>query len=177
MNVLYLGPDSPLVAFLERNYTVDRTEAPISDAHADWIVSYGYRHILPAAFCEKFDGRAVNLHIGYLPWNRGAHPNVWSALDRTPSGVTLHYIDQGIDTGDIIAQQVVTFDPFDTYKQSHDALKRYAEALFVKTWPDLVAGTASRTKQSEIGSFHRAADLPDLEWDSPRGMICGDVFA
>ena len=39
-----------------------------------------------------------------LPYNRGKNPNVWPIIDGTPAGVTLHYIDSGIDTGEIIHQ-------------------------------------------------------------------------
>ncbi len=178
MNVLYLGPASPVLDYLKKAHAVRHTESEVVDADADWVVSYGYRYILPAEFCEKFDGRAVNLHIGLLPWNRGAHPNVWSVLDGTPSGVTLHYIDAGIDTGDIIAQQEVRFGYSVTLKDSYESLKRYAEGLFYKSWPSVVAGTAPRTKQPHIGTYHKAADLPkDIDWESPRGMLCGNVFA
>ena len=53
----------------------------------------------------------VNLHISYLPWNRGAHPNFWSFFDATPTGVSIHLIDKGIDTGPIIVQKKVKLDP------------------------------------------------------------------
>ncbi len=52
----------------------------------------------------------INLHISFLPWNRGAHPNFWSFYDDTPKGVTIHLIDEGIDTGAIIYQKEITFD-------------------------------------------------------------------
>ena len=38
------------------------------------------------------------MHISYLPFNRGAHPNYWSFKDNSPKGVTIHFIDNGIDT-------------------------------------------------------------------------------
>ena len=44
----------------------------------DWIVSYGYKHIIRADVLALVSGRVINLHISYLPWNRGYHPNVWS---------------------------------------------------------------------------------------------------
>lgn len=50
----------------------------------------------------------MNLHISYLPWNKGADPNFWSCIDGTPAGVTLHHIDAGVDTGDIIAQALMS---------------------------------------------------------------------
>ena len=54
---------------------------------------------------DRLPDRVVNLHIAYLPYNRGADPNLWSVLEDTPAGVSIHYVDEGVDTGDIIAQR------------------------------------------------------------------------
>ncbi|MCL0081308.1 hypothetical protein M1N64_03665 [Peptococcaceae bacterium] len=54
---------------------------------------------------DKFQGRAINLHISFLPWNRGADPNFWSFIENAPVGVSIHYLDEGIDTGDRKKQQ------------------------------------------------------------------------
>jgi len=43
----------------------------------DLVISYGYRHILKKEIIESSKAPIVNLHISYLPWNRGAHPNFW----------------------------------------------------------------------------------------------------
>lgn len=181
--VLYLcaaNDGLPLMGFLDAHpvyTTADKVEERQLRA-AKWIVSYGYRHILPREVCERFDGRAVNLHIGYLPWNRGAHPNVWSALEGTPSGVTLHHMDAGVDTGDVIAQERVLLADDLTLRASYGVLRAAAEGMFGRVWPEFVAGRASRTKQVGAGTYHRIADLPpDVDWDTPRGMICGNVFA
>ena len=48
--------------------------------------------------------------MSYLPYNRGAHPNFWSFVNNTVKGVTIHEIDQGIDTGKIILQKSIKFD-------------------------------------------------------------------
>ena len=49
-----------------------------------------------------------------LPYNRGMHPWYWSIVDETPAGVTIHFIDENIDEGHIIAQKEVLIDPTDT---------------------------------------------------------------
>ena len=71
----------------------------------DLIVSFGYRHILRSDFINKCGCPIANLHISYLPFNRGAHPNFWSFYDDTPSGVSIYLIDEGIDTGPILFQK------------------------------------------------------------------------
>src|SRR5579872_2578700 len=56
----------------------------------------------------------LNFHPGYLPYNRGKHPNFWCLVDETPCGVSLHFIDEGVDTGEVIAQEVVPVSWEDT---------------------------------------------------------------
>ena len=69
----------------------------------DTIISYGYRFKIDEKLIKK-NKNIINLHIYFLPFNRGAHPNFWSFIENTPSGVSIHKIDKGIDTGDIINQ-------------------------------------------------------------------------
>ena len=54
--------------------------------------------------------KIINLHISYLPYNKGAHPNFWSFADNTPSGVTIHEVNENLDSGNIIFQKKIEFD-------------------------------------------------------------------
>lgn len=178
LNILHLvGSDvSMRVMRAMDGNSVQVTCIPLTSAMLDWadfIVAYGYRHLLPADVCERFDGRAVNLHIGYLPFNRGAHPNVWSAVEGTPSGVSLHYIDKGIDTGDIIEQRVVELSPDDTLAESHRILCADVEDLFAGMWESIRDGECPRKKQTSRGTFHLTNQLPHLPdgWNTKRGYM------
>ena len=51
---------------------------------SDLIISYGYRHIFTNSFLKKVSAPIINLHISFLPFNRGAHPNFWSFVENTP---------------------------------------------------------------------------------------------
>ena len=180
MKVLFLGSqDSALIPILKKNddqiLWIDR---PIDAAFrnqnpADFLISYGYHHILKTEVLEFFPGRAVNLHISYLPWNRGADPNLWSFVDNTPKGVSIHHIDCGIDTGDLIARQEVTMDGTETLRSSYEKLNVAMLDLFEKVWPDICAGRAARTPQQGRGSFHKVSDRARVEslltqgWDTP----------
>ena len=75
----------------------------------DLIISYNYKYIITKDIIAHYPNKIINLHISYLPWNRGAYPNVWSILKNTPKGVSIHLIDQSIDTGDILFQKEVFF--------------------------------------------------------------------
>jgi len=127
----------------------------------DLIVSFGYRRIIPANVLDDIDCPIFNLHISFLPWNRGAHPNFWSHYDGTPAGVTIHLLDEGIDTGPIVAQTRVEFDPTErTFAATHNRLIAEIEALFERHLDDILNGSWQAHPQDGAGSFHRAADLP-----------------
>ena len=124
MKLLYLGPLREHIFDFLRSMgdEVMHCEGAVDDARveqAGFIVSYGYKHILSPEITSRFSGKAINLHISLLPWNRGADPNLWSFLEDTPKGVTIHYIDPGIDTGDILAARVVAPAIDDTLRTSY----------------------------------------------------------
>jgi methionyl-tRNA formyltransferase len=180
MKVLFLGSSqSPLIGWLQSvGEEVIATMGPIDVAflgtHSpDFIVSYGYRHIIKKDVLLRYTDRAINLHIAYLPWNRGADPNFWSFVEGTPKGVTIHYLDEGIDTGDIIAQKQVTFSESDTLRTSYDKLQEEIQALFKDNWASIRTGECSRKKQEGKGTFHRLKDKERLShllsrgWDTP----------
>lgn len=121
-------------------------------------VMFGY--ILQPEFLALFPRGVINLHPSLLPFNRGAYPNVWSIVEGTPAGATIHYIDEGIDTGDIIAQQEVIVEPTDTGASLNAKLETCCVELFRETWPMVKRGAAPRTPQpSEAGTSHHVRDV------------------
>ncbi|MBI6546606.1 MAG: formyl transferase [Cyanobacteria bacterium NC_groundwater_1444_Ag_S-0.65um_54_12] len=186
MKVLLLGPPrQTLIDFLEcQGDEVVTCEAPITGSQLatmgmEFLISYGYRHILQAELLDRFPSRAINLHISLLPWNRGADPNLWSFLEDTPKGVTIHYLDPGIDTGAILAQRAVAFSPDDTLRTSYEALSVAIAELFRESWPAIRSGTAIATPQPPGGSTHRLkskaayASLLTAGWDTPVRQLIG----
>ena len=164
-------------------------EAPIDivqlEAHSiDFAVSYRYRHIVQKPVIDYLKDHIINLHISFLPWNRGADPNLWSFLEDTPRGVTIHYIDEGIDTGDIIAQREVAFPAAgETLRFTYDRLNDEIVALFKEQWPLIMRGEASRQKQPPGGSFHRTTDkrpyeglLAERGWDTRIEVVTGKAL-
>jgi methionyl-tRNA formyltransferase len=135
----------------------------------DLVISYGYRHILKKEIIESSKAPIVNLHISYLPWNRGAHPNFWSFYECTPSGVSIHLIDEGVDTGAIIYQRYVNFDKEeDTFSKTYKKLIVEIEKLFRDNIDELISKKFIATPQRRKGSYHSVANLPKefIGWDS-----------
>lgn len=124
----------------------------------DLAVSYTYRFILPESIIKALNHNVVNIHTSFLPFNRGADPNIWSIVDGNPRGVTLHYIDGELDHGSIIAQSIVPLKPGDTLKTSYDALDKAAKELFKAafTYYPFWKGMAKRPESE--GTYHSLAD-------------------
>jgi methionyl-tRNA formyltransferase len=135
----------------------------IESIQPDYIVSCGYRHIVPQSILGLPTEGCLNLHPSLLPFNRGANPNVWSIVDGTPAGVTLHYMDEGIDTGEIVAQREVEQTFVDTGKSLYERLEDALVSLFQQEWPNIEAGTASsETQAADVGTSHRTAEFNQL---------------
>lgn len=130
---------------------------------ADWGMSAGFGYILRAPVFTAARHGTLNLHTSLLPWNRGAHPNVWTIVDETPAGVTLHWVDAGVDTGDILAQVKVPVTWHDTAQTLQARLLDAAVSLVEQSWPPTSALLAGRRPQPAGGTVHRVADLATLD--------------
>ena len=170
----------PLFDWLARegHETVLRSEALTEEwcreQNFDLTVSYTYRFLLSENTLHALHDNAVNLHNSYLPWNRGSDPNLWSIVENTPRGVTLHYMEAGVDKGAVIAQRLVPLLPEDTLKSSYDRLDMAAQEQFRQAfqwysyWPQMKKrpmgeGTYHSVKDGEslhqlIGSYEMRAE-------------------
>ena len=126
----------------------------------DFIVSFGYRYLLGENIIKSVKKASFNLHIGYLPYNKGAHPNFWSNVESTASGITIHEIDKGLDTGDIIYQKEIPIEKDKhTFASSYKLLIFEIEKLFSLNWENLREGKYQVRKQEIKGSYHKKKDL------------------
>lgn len=150
----------------------------IRSLQADMAVSVLFGYILRTEFLAIFPRGCINLHPALLPHNRGAFPNVWSIVNRTPAGVTLHYVDQGIDTGDLVAQKEVEVRITDTGASLYRRLEQEGLRLFQENWPAIRAGKCSRTPQPyAAGSCHRVRDVEQIdEIDLQKSYRAGDLL-
>ena len=103
----------------------------VSELNPDLVVSVGFMRILDRKFVEKF--RTINSHPSLLPKYPGAHA-VRDALadNATESGTTVHWVDEGIDTGAVIEQRKVEVAPNDTVESLHERIKIKERELIVE---------------------------------------------
>jgi phosphoribosylglycinamide formyltransferase 1 len=105
----------PLERYADRE-TRDREVADwLQLRGVDLVVLAGYMHLLTPPFLERFRGRVVNVHPSLLPEFPGANA-VDDALGAgvATTGVTVHYVDEGLDTGTVIRQEPVAVEPRET---------------------------------------------------------------
>jgi methionyl-tRNA formyltransferase len=106
----------------------------------------------------------INTHPSLLPYSRGKHYNFWTIVERTPFGVSLHMVKEGIDSGDIVAQAELVYGWEDTgaslFYQAREAMVKLVQETYPKlrkldfrTWPqDLTAGTFHHSSELEAAS-------------------------
>jgi len=172
--ILFLGyseSETPIISFIkDHGYEVEVFKGKVRDlSKFELIISFGYKYILTKETLSTANRDPINLHVSFLPFNRGMHPNFWSHYDHTPSGVTIHHIDSGIDTGDIIVQKRVNFSSSETtFRQTWTRLKTEIEELFMSHFARIIANEYLATKQETEGTFHMGNELPEqfAGWDS-----------
>ena len=139
---------------------------------ADLIISFGYRKIIKEKILKQIHRPIINLHMSFLPFNRGANPNFWSFIENTPKGVTIHEINNKIDSGNIIVQKRYKINikkiKFSSFRKSYNFLFKEVENLFEKNIKKILFNKYSTFKQKGKGTFHIKSNLPKSlkSWDT-----------
>jgi methionyl-tRNA formyltransferase len=129
---------------------------------ADLVVMAGFNEIIrPAAL--RVLPQVINVHPSLLPEFRGPHPEFWTlAHGARTSGVTLHCVDQGVDTGDIVAQERFQVEPWLTGGELQQRAIDLGGALLRQTLADWEPGRFPRWAQEGEGSYQQAVSDEDL---------------
>jgi phosphoribosylglycinamide formyltransferase-1 len=112
-------------------------ETLIAALKPDLVVSAGFMRILSQRITDKF--KIINSHPALLPLFPGAHA-VRDALaaGATETGTTIHWVDAGVDTGQVIAQERVEILPGDSEESLHERIKIVERGLIVATIAELL---------------------------------------
>ena len=124
--------------FISREEWAKKLLANVLHHQPDLVVLAGFMKILPKEFVNPLKGKLINTHPSLLPNFPGAHA-VRDALSAKASvtGVTIHQVDEGVDTGEILVQQEVLIEPNDTEQSLHERIKVFERELLVKTVADI----------------------------------------
>jgi methionyl-tRNA formyltransferase len=117
----------------------------------DICFSIYYRYIFKTKYLDVPPMGFVNLHPSLLPKYRGPVPTLWALLKGDKkTGITLHYINSGVDTGDIIKSKDFPISDTITGFRLHSELMKVGFELFKKELPSLLQGTNKRIKQNNM---------------------------
>ena len=132
-----------------------------------FIISFGYRKIIDKKIINNLKRPIINLHISYLPYNRGVYPNLNSFINKTPKGVTIHEMDNNIDTGKIIYQKKVNLKikKTTTFEDTYYILRDEIEKLFIKNYLNIINFKYKSFKQKRIKS--KKTFKHKIDWKQP----------
>lgn len=164
-------------------HNIDKSllEDTIAHLNYDLLISVGYRFIIPNHLIEKAK-YAVNVHPTLLPKYRGYRSGPYIIINgETKTGVSVHVIDEGMDTGDIILQKEVPLNEFDTVKSmSRKTAEAEGQAL-IEAITQIQNGTAQFKKQNEseatVYNYIRTPKDSEVDWEKPLKELYNSIRA
>lgn len=157
INQLITGRKIPLYSVGNHN---DETCQELLKADQPDILVLGGTRIIKPRILEIPKVATLNAHPGLLPWLRGSASVGWALYKDFPEGATVHFIDPGIDTGDIIYREELPVYHSDTYESLNGRISRLSAQLMVRAMQAHVQGNVPRTPQpTDEGETFRV--IPD----------------
>ena len=153
--------------------------AILQELKPDLIAVAAYGKILPVDILELPRLGCVNVHSSLLPKYRGAAPINWAILNgEDETGVTIMYMAEGMDTGDILAQAKTPIDINENAAQLFDRLAVMGADLLVETVKELDVGTAKAVPQDEALSSHApmlSREQSPMDWNKTARQLHDQV--
>lgn len=162
------GKDSNLVALAQEHHITvlnNLNELP----EADFIISVQYHHILKKEHIQKAKIKAINLHMAPLPDYRGCNQFSFAILDEAKEfGTTLHVLDEGIDSGDILFEDRFFIPTNITVKGLYELTYQKSVDLFKRHISDLLEGKYTPVPQKSLlthrkAHFHLRKEMDDIK--------------
>ncbi|MBF0186375.1 MAG: hypothetical protein HQL50_00445 [Magnetococcales bacterium] len=182
IHALVVGPDVPMKDATEIASTFQNvppivvTKRPdleplildlLQQNKIEMLFSCYYEYRIRQSLIDGATYGGINIHPSVLPYNRGFHSSFWGILDETPLGATLHWLDEQLDTGDIIDQALLTDDGVIPASEVRAWSRNQCVELFGRNLPRVLIGKAPRIKQHGPGSYHFKKDLqPVVHFDA-----------
>ena len=168
---LYQPRDVDSPAFVER----------LRRLEPDLLVSMYFGKLLRAPLLAVPRHGCVNIHNSLLPKYRGQAPSIWAIVNGDlETGQTVHYLDEGMDSGDIIAQKSLPISEHDTGYTLGQKLEDVGVHLFQEVFPAVLSGAAPRVPQNDsLATYCRAPRPGDarIDWARPAPAVHNFVRA
>ena len=122
----------------------------IVNSNADIVITCAYGQIIPKAILDYPRLGCINVHASLLPKYRGGAPIHWCLINgEEKTGITIMYMAEKMDNGDIISQEEYTISATDNVGTLHEKLSKIGANLLISTLPSIIEGTNKRIKQVE----------------------------
>jgi len=149
----------------------------VADAAPNLILVNSYAMILKPDLLDLVQYHAFNVHWALLPRHRGPNPLQWALIHGDPkTGVTLHCIEQGLDSGDIVAQVAVEIRQSDSWATLRDRVIVAADDLLARTLPDILLGKIKRHPQDPSIATTNSRLTPESPRIDPATMNDEQIF-
>lgn len=168
--LLKLANNLKINCFNFKNINMQNNIDKIKNFNSDLLISVSYDQIFKKKIIESFDLGIINCHCGALPYYRGRSPINWAIINGEKSfGVTVHYVNEKIDQGDIIVQKKYPIKKKDDFKSLLNLANKKIPSLLLKSINLIRKNNVKLIKQSFIskkGSYYkkRTKGDEDIKW-------------
>ena len=162
-----LALENGIPVYTPKSLRTEEFSEILSDASPEMIVVVAYGKILPKNVIDFPPNGCLNVHVSLLPKYRGAAPMQRAIMEgESETGVTIMYMDEGLDTGDIISQKVFPINPTDDFEAIHDRSAEEGSSLLIKVIDDIEAGKLTRTKQDDaLATYAKKIEKEECKLD------------
>lgn len=147
----------------------------LEKTEADVCVVAAFGQIIPASILHMKKYGCINVHASLLPKYRGAAPIQWAVIDgEKESGVTIMQMDEGLDTGDMLAKAIIPLDEKETGGSLFDKLSEAGGRLCVETLAKLEKGEITPEKQGESPTAYASMldkKMGNIDWNKSAVVI------
>ncbi|UOQ85525.1 methionyl-tRNA formyltransferase [Gracilibacillus salinarum] len=152
---------------------------PIADLKPDLIVTAAFGQLLPKGLLEIPAYGCINVHASLLPALRGGAPIHYSILEgHEKTGITIMYMAEKLDAGDIISQHALTIEESDDVGSLHDKLATIGADLLSNTIPSIFSGEANRERQDDsLATFapNITRDQEKIDWNLSQQSVYNKI--
>jgi methionyl-tRNA formyltransferase len=160
--LLQLAEKNKIPTFQTSDINSEETIKSLSKLSPDLAIVAGWSKIISKEVLDIPKKGTVGLHSAMLPKGRGGAPVNWSIIHDEPEiGITLYYLDGGVDSGDIVSQRAVKINDTDDVKSVFEKLTLVAKEMVVTAVSFIEDGTAPRKKQDLKEATYRPRRYPD----------------
>ncbi|TQR27645.1 methionyl-tRNA formyltransferase [Campylobacter sp. MIT 97-5078] len=154
LNLIKLAKKHKIPIFIVKNINDENFIKEILTFKPNLLVSMSFDQIFKADLLDYFKNKIINCHAGKLPFYRGKNILNWVLInDEKEFGISVHFVDLGIDTGDIILQKCFTISDKDDYSSLLKKAHRECANVLFEALKLFVKGAVRAKKQGKIGFY------------------------